>query len=101
MLPSAATHCDADRNVYLELLREDIQHCSVTLLGYCLMSNHIHFVLVPLKADGLAKFLKHTHGATPLTGTQRTVPPDTSGRDASTPAHSIQHTCGKHCAIWS
>ena len=54
--------CDAGRNVYLELLREDIQRCNVTLLGYCLMSNHVHLVLVPLKADGLAKALKHTHG---------------------------------------
>ena len=54
--------CDADRNVYLELLREDIQRCNVALLGYCLMSNHVHLVLVPLKADGLAKALKHTHG---------------------------------------
>ena len=54
--------CDADRNVYLQLLQEDIQRCNVTLLGYCLMSNHIHLVLVPRKADGLAKALKHTHG---------------------------------------
>lgn len=54
--------CDADRNVYIELLREDIQRCSVTFLGYCLMSNHVHLVLVPLKADGLAEALKHTHG---------------------------------------
>ena len=54
--------CDADRNIYLELLREDIQRCNVTLLGYCLMSNHVHLVLVPRKDDGLAKALKHTHG---------------------------------------
>lgn len=45
-----------------QLLREDIQRCNVTLLGYCLISNHIHLVLVPLKADGLAKALKNTHG---------------------------------------
>lgn len=54
--------CDADRSVYLQLLRDDIQRSNVTLLGYCLMSNHVHLVLVPHKADGLAKALKHAHG---------------------------------------
>jgi putative transposase len=54
--------CEADRTVYLELLREDIERCQVTLLGYCLMSNHVHLVMVPNKADGLAQALKHTHG---------------------------------------
>lgn len=53
---------DADREVYLELLREDIQRSGLTLLGYCLMSNHVHLVLVPHKADGLARALKRTHG---------------------------------------
>ncbi len=48
--------------MYLELLREDIERCQVTLLGYCLMSNHVHLVMVPNKADGLAQALKHTHG---------------------------------------
>ncbi len=52
---------DADRNVYLQLLQEDIQRSDVTLLGYCLMSNHVHLVLVPHKADGLAKAPKHAH----------------------------------------
>jgi putative transposase len=55
-------HCDADRNVYLQLLREDMLRSNVTALGYCLMSNHVHLVLVPHKADGLAKALKHAHG---------------------------------------
>jgi putative transposase len=30
--------------------------------GYCLMSNHIHLVAVPRKADVLARTLKETHG---------------------------------------
>ncbi len=54
--------CDADRKVYLELLREDTQRCQVTVLGYCLMSNHVHLVLIPRKVEGLARALKRTHG---------------------------------------
>jgi putative transposase len=53
---------DTDRSVYLTLLRENIESCRVSLLGYCLMSKHIHLVVVPRKAEGLAKALKQTHG---------------------------------------
>jgi len=54
--------CDADRATYLSLLRENIQLYRVSLIGYCLMSNHVHLVVVPRTADGLAQALKQTHG---------------------------------------
>jgi putative transposase len=54
--------CDADRSVYLKLLRENLALYKVSLIGYCLMSNHIHLIAVPGTADGLAQALKHTHG---------------------------------------
>jgi putative transposase len=47
--------CDADRKVYLDLLREDIESCKLALTGYCLMSNHVHLVVVPKEANGLAR----------------------------------------------
>src|ERR1035438_217973 len=53
---------DADRDVYLSLLREYIEKHRVSLIGYCLMSNHVHLVLVPHQADALATALKQTHG---------------------------------------
>ena len=53
---------DADRTVYLKLLRENFSLYGVALVGYCLMSNHIHLIAVPHKADGLAQALKQTHG---------------------------------------
>jgi hypothetical protein len=45
---------DADRAVYLNLLRENLGLYGVALIGYCLMSNYVHLVAVPRKADGLA-----------------------------------------------
>ena len=53
---------DADRTVYLKLLRENIELYRVSLIGYCLMSNHIHLIAIPGMADGFALALKHTHG---------------------------------------
>ena len=52
---------DEDRAVYLKLLRENIQTYSVALLGYCLMSNHVHLIAVPSLKDGLALACKNAH----------------------------------------
>ncbi len=53
---------DTDREVYLDLLRENIEEHHASLIGYCAMSNHVHLVMVPRRIDALAKALKHTHG---------------------------------------
>ncbi len=53
---------EADRQVYLCLLRENLSAHKVTLVGYCLMSNHVHLIVVPEDAEGLALSMKHTHG---------------------------------------
>ena len=54
--------CDTDRAVYLRLLHENMDIYGVALIGYCLMSNHVHLITIPTKADGLAEALKQTHG---------------------------------------
>jgi len=54
--------CDADRSVYLDLLRQSIALHGVQVIGYCLMSNHVHLVVVPHEADGLGLALKNAHG---------------------------------------
>jgi putative transposase len=53
---------DGEREVYLELLRKYIELYELSLLGYCLMSNHMHLVVVPHGPDALAVTLKQTHG---------------------------------------
>lgn len=53
---------DTDRNVYLDLLTQSLALHSVLMMGYCLMSNHVHLVLVPGRAESLGLALKHAHG---------------------------------------
>jgi putative transposase len=53
---------DADRHVYLDLLRENLALHEVLLVGYCLMSNHVHLIVIPANPEGLALSMKHTHG---------------------------------------
>ena len=53
---------DADRRVYLDLLRQRIELHSLALVGYCLMSNHVHLIMIPGKVDVMGRALKDTHG---------------------------------------
>ncbi|MEO5922728.1 MAG: transposase [Bryobacteraceae bacterium] len=51
-----------DRMVYLHLLREYSKHYGVRILGYCLMTNHVHLVAIPTRSDSLAKAMREVHG---------------------------------------
>ena len=53
---------DSERTVYLQLLQEYLGLYEVSLLGYCLMSNHVHLILLPQETNSLALALKQTHG---------------------------------------
>jgi putative transposase len=53
---------DADRRIYLELLQENLRLHEVLLVGYCLMFDHVHLVVIPGDVEGLALSMKHTHG---------------------------------------
>jgi putative transposase len=53
---------ESDRKVYLDLLRQSTESHGIAVVGYCLMSNHVHVIAVPEKGDGLARALKETHG---------------------------------------
>ena len=54
---------DEDRRFYLDSLRFHACRHGVRLLGYCLMSNHVHLVAVPERPNGLAVALGQLHGA--------------------------------------
>jgi putative transposase len=52
---------DSDRSIYLELLREHSELYGLSLLGYCLMSNHVHLIAVPCRPESLSHTLKQAH----------------------------------------
>jgi putative transposase len=49
---------DADRTHFLGLLRHYSAECGLEILGYCLMTNHLHLVVVPEYESSLARVLK-------------------------------------------
>ena len=52
---------DDDRRVYLSFLRDCADEYGLEILGYCLMTNHVHLVARPRDSDSLAKGVGRTH----------------------------------------
>ena len=52
---------DDDRRLYLTLLKEQSQHFGVSILAYCLMTNHVHLVAIPQRRTSLALAIGRTH----------------------------------------
>jgi len=52
---------DQDRQVYLQMLAEQAGKYGLEVLGYCLMTNHVHLVAIPHAEDSLAKGIGRTH----------------------------------------
>ncbi len=52
---------DNDRRTYLTLLHERCAAADVRVLGYCLMRNHVHLVLVPPDEAALAAAVGRVH----------------------------------------
>jgi putative transposase len=52
---------DDDRRVYLALLAEQAEKYGLGVLGYVLMTNHVHLLVVPSREESLAKMVGRTH----------------------------------------
>lgn len=53
---------DDDRLTYLRLLRENLADAQVRVFGWCLMSNHVHLVVLPQKENSLSVLFRRLHG---------------------------------------
>ena len=52
---------DTDRRKYFSLLKEESNRYHLTISAYCLMSNHIHFMVIPQREDSMRKVFKYTN----------------------------------------
>jgi len=50
-----------DRRLYLSILREQSKKFGLKILGFCLMTNHLHVIATPLSEISLARTLGRTH----------------------------------------
>jgi len=54
-------HSDVDYNLYIDLISKSCKKAGTEVWAYCLMSNHVHLVLVPSSAEGLRVSLGEAH----------------------------------------
>ncbi|MFO7607124.1 MAG: transposase [Desulfurivibrionaceae bacterium] len=52
---------EADYREYLYLMAEWCNRCKVQVWSYCLMSNHVHLIVVPETEDGLRRAIGEAH----------------------------------------
>jgi len=52
---------DADREVYLRFVKQYSERHGLAVLAYCLMSNHVHLVVVPTRETSLSLALRDAH----------------------------------------
>ena len=52
---------ESDRITYLGLISEYCKPARLRLIGYCLMTNHVHLIAVPEREDSLARGLGQAH----------------------------------------
>ncbi len=52
---------DDDRLEYLSLMRGQADRHGISIISYCLMSNHVHLIAVPEDSDALARGLGEAH----------------------------------------
>jgi len=53
--------CEEDYRLYLRLLSEFCKKAGTEVWAYCLMSNHVHLIMVPETEDGLRASLSEAH----------------------------------------
>lgn len=57
----AVFFCDRDRELYLADLAVWAHDCGLSIWGYCLMTNHVHLVAVPQRAESMARAIGRVH----------------------------------------
>ncbi|MDI7774322.1 transposase [Asticcacaulis sp. EMRT-3] len=50
-----------DEQIYLDLMATQLKRYNVACLVYCLMPNHVHFILTPIDETGLARAVGEAH----------------------------------------
>jgi putative transposase len=53
---------DGDRRRYITVLGEACKTCGVRVIGNCLMTNHVHLIVVPADKTSLARAMKRSQG---------------------------------------
>ena len=94
-------HSEADRTVYLQLLREYGERYVVRWWGYCLMSNHVHLVALPMKEMRSQTLLRLAHSDYARYANVKSEQAAISGKTVTIHVLWIKFTNGRRSRTWS
>jgi REP element-mobilizing transposase RayT len=92
---------DIDRRFYLAMLGSLARRHGIRVGGFCLMTNHVHFAVIPDCVKGISRASDSCISATPKCSTRETGGGDAAGKAASMPAVWTRSTRGTRCATSS
>ncbi len=92
---------DQDRIRYLQILREHLRRHDIRILGWCLMTNHVHLVAIPENMESLALALGQAHSQYALEHNRQRVRSGISGRAVSSPARWSPTAFYRQCVMWN
>ena len=91
---------DDDCGTYLELISAAAKRSGTAVWSYCLMPNHVHFLMVPSEPDGLRKTFAEGAGATPGGSMRGSSGRATCGRGGSAPRPWTSVTRSRRSGTW-
>jgi putative transposase len=53
---------DADRRSYVDIFRDSAERFRLRIHAYCLMTNHVHFVVIPESAEAIWRTFQRSQG---------------------------------------
>ena len=92
---------EVDRALYLTLMREHGRRSGVEFLAWCLMTNHVHLIVVPKREDSLARGIGEAHRPTRARATSARGCADTYSRAGSARACWTAPTWWRRRGTWS
>lgn len=96
----AVFFCDDDRQRYLARLAEQSRRHGLDIWAWCLMTNHVHLIVVPQREDSMALALGRAHmQRAGLTGIRAGVA--IFGRTGFIRRRLTGTTCGRRYGMWS
>ncbi|MFA6241146.1 MAG: transposase [Candidatus Hydrogenedentales bacterium] len=92
---------DEDRRAYLRFLKQYAERRGLSVWAYCLMTNHVHLVVVPEREDSLAKGLRDAHTVYAMRFNTRTGLSGHVWQGRFYYAYLMNRISGPRCAMWS
>ncbi|NLN60025.1 MAG: hypothetical protein GX147_04830 [Deltaproteobacteria bacterium] len=91
---------DEERHQYLQFVKEETKRNEMDILAWCLMTNHVHFIVVPNNETSLARGFGEAHKRYTRMKNFKDNVGDTCFREDLVPAFWMNGICWLRYGMW-